>query len=82
MWNRRYKKAQWAWVVDHPIEGVRNALVVEDTLVALQNLAGWARVRWSGQVIGVTGSAGKTTNEGRYRGVLSVEMKVGKTIGT
>src|SRR6476661_3533994 len=42
-------------VVDHPVEGAGPALVVHDTLGALQSLAGWARRRWGGQVIGVTG---------------------------
>jgi UDP-N-acetylmuramoyl-tripeptide--D-alanyl-D-alanine ligase len=68
-------------VVDHPIDGVRNALVVKDTLGALQSLAGWARKRWGGQVIGVTGSAGKTTTKDAIAHLLAAEMKVGKTIG-
>src|ERR1700681_3160959 len=68
-------------VVDHAIDGVRNALVVPDTLGALQSLAGWARKRWGGQVIGVTGSAGKTTTKDAIAHLLSAEMKVGKTIG-
>ena len=68
-------------VVDHSIEGVPSALVVADTLAALQSLAGWARKRWGGQVIGVTGSAGKTTTKDAIAHLLSTEMKVGKTIG-
>jgi len=68
-------------VVDHAMDGVRNALVVPDTLGALQSLAGWARKRWGGQVIGVTGSAGKTTTKDAIAHLLSAEMKVGKTIG-
>jgi UDP-N-acetylmuramoyl-tripeptide--D-alanyl-D-alanine ligase len=68
-------------VVDHAIEGLGNALVVPDTLGALQSLAGWARKRWGGQVIGVTGSAGKTTTKDAIAHLLSAEMKVGKTIG-
>jgi len=68
-------------VVDHPLEGVRNALVVPDTLRALQSLASWGRTCWGGQVIGVTGSAGKTTTKDAIADLLSVEMRVGKTIG-
>jgi UDP-N-acetylmuramoyl-tripeptide--D-alanyl-D-alanine ligase len=68
-------------VVDHAMDGVRNALVVPSTLGALQSLAGWARKRWGGQVIGVTGSAGKTTTKDAIAHLLSAEMKVGKTIG-
>src|SRR5258708_1895720 len=68
-------------VVDHPIEGVRNAMVVPDTLRALQSMARSARAHWGGQVIGVTGSAGKTTTKDAIADLLSVEMKVGKTIG-
>src|SRR6266853_1075698 len=35
-------------VVDHPIEGISNALVVQDTLTTLQSLASRARKRWGG----------------------------------
>src|SRR5437660_244814 len=68
-------------VVDHPVEGGPSAVVVQDTLRALQSLASWARARWGGQVIGVTGSAGKTTTKDAIADLLSVEMKVGRTIG-
>jgi len=42
-------------------------LRVADTLVALEELGAWARRKWGGTVIGVTGSAGKTTTRTRSR---------------
>ncbi|HTM51439.1 MAG TPA: UDP-N-acetylmuramoyl-tripeptide--D-alanyl-D-alanine ligase [Bryobacteraceae bacterium] len=68
-------------VVDRPVDGMGDALVVRDTLQALQSLAAWARKQWGGEVIGVTGSAGKTTTKDAVAELLSTEMKVGKTIG-
>jgi UDP-N-acetylmuramoyl-tripeptide--D-alanyl-D-alanine ligase len=56
-------------------------LVVPDTLCALQNLARWARDHWGGTVVGVTGSAGKTTTKDAIAHLLSSEMSVGRTIG-
>jgi UDP-N-acetylmuramoyl-tripeptide--D-alanyl-D-alanine ligase len=67
-------------VVDHDL--ARPALlVVHDTLAALQTLAAWARCRWGGKVVGVTGSAGKTTTKDAIAHLLAVDRKVGKTIG-
>ncbi len=54
---------------------------VSDTLSALQHLASRARLQWGGQVIGVTGSAGKTTTKDAIAHLLSTAMSVGKTIG-
>lgn len=56
-------------------------LIVEDTLAALQKLAAWARVKWGGRVVAVTGSAGKTTTKDVIAHLLSAEMAAGKTIG-
>ncbi len=67
-------------VVDHDL-GQASLIVVDDTLAALQKLAAWARRRWGGRVVGVTGSAGKTTTKDAIAHLLAVERKVGKTIG-
>jgi UDP-N-acetylmuramoyl-tripeptide--D-alanyl-D-alanine ligase len=67
-------------LVDHAA-GVPGELVVPDTLRALQELGAWARKRWGGTVIGVTGSAGKTTTKDAIAQLLASEMTVGKTVG-
>ena len=69
-----------AVVVDHET-GTPGELVVGDTLTALQRLAAWARTRWDGKVVGVTGSAGKTTTKDAITHLLAEELRVGKTVG-
>ena len=56
-------------------------LIVRDTERALQDLASWARERWGGRVIGVTGSAGKTTTKDAIAHLLEGELPTGKTNG-
>lgn len=56
-------------------------LRVGDTLVALQKAASWAREQYQGTVIGVTGSAGKTSTKDVIAALLATAMPVGKTIG-
>lgn len=68
-------------VVDHPVTAKIPQLVVPDTLAAMQRLAHTARVRWGGTVVGVTGSAGKTTTKDAVATLLSVGMRTGRTIG-
>ncbi len=56
-------------------------MVVPDSLAALQSLGSWARETWGGTVVGVTGSAGKTTTKDAIAHLLAVGVPVGKTIG-
>ncbi len=58
-----------------------SVLVVPDTLAALQQTAVWALGRWGGEVVGVTGSAGKTSTKDVVTSLLAYAMPVGKTIG-
>jgi UDP-N-acetylmuramoyl-tripeptide--D-alanyl-D-alanine ligase len=69
-----------ALVVDHAT-GMPRELVVSDTLCALQQLGAWARRRWGGTVVGVTGSAGKTTTKDAIAHLLSTAIATGKTVG-
>src|SRR6185503_15611826 len=73
-------KAASAAVVERS-SGAAGELVVDDSLVALQRLAAWARREWGGRVVGVTGSAGKTTTKDAIAHLLSTELGVGKTVG-
>jgi UDP-N-acetylmuramoyl-tripeptide--D-alanyl-D-alanine ligase len=70
-----------AAVVVEQKTGSAAELVVSDTLAALQQLAAWARIRWGGRVIGVTGSAGKTTTKDAIAHLLEAELPVGRTVG-
>ncbi len=56
-------------------------LRVADTLTALGELASWARQQWGGAVIGVTGSAGKTTTKDAIAHLLELRGPVGRTAG-
>jgi len=74
------QKGAAAVIAEHPVPGP-NVLVVPDSLAALQTLAAWARQRWGGRIVGITGSAGKTTAKDAIAHLLAVELPVGKTVG-
>jgi UDP-N-acetylmuramoyl-tripeptide--D-alanyl-D-alanine ligase len=56
-------------------------LVVPDTAIALEKLGRAVRERWGGTVIGVTGSAGKTTTKDIIASLVATEYRTGRTIG-
>ncbi len=56
-------------------------LCVADTQAALENVAKELRAEFAGAVVGITGSAGKTTTKEVIAALLAVEMSVGKTVG-
>ena len=68
-----------AAVVDRQMPGP--TLCVPDTQLALEQLGRQARLDWGGTVIGVTGSAGKTTAKDNIAALLAVDHAVGKTVG-
>ncbi len=75
------EKGAAAAIVDRSEIRHERALQVSDTLIALQQLASWARAAWGGKVVAVTGSAGKTTTKDVIADLLGAAMPVGKTAG-
>jgi UDP-N-acetylmuramoyl-tripeptide--D-alanyl-D-alanine ligase len=73
------RKGAVAAIANEPADGP--VLVVPDTLVALQNISSWARDVWGGDVVGITGSAGKTSTKDVVAAMLAASIPVGKTIG-
>jgi len=56
-------------------------LAVDDTLTALQQLAAAVRKLWGKPVVGITGSAGKTTTKEIIAHVLATKYRVLKSLG-
>src|SRR6202795_2869081 len=57
-------------------------MTVDGTLIALQTLASAVRRLWGKQLIGVTGSTGKTTTKEAIAHVLSTRFRMLKSEGT
>ena len=76
-----FARGALAAVVERRMEVAGAQIVVPDTLVWLQETARRKRSEWGGPVVGVTGSAGKTTTKDAIAAVLSAKLRVGKTTG-
>jgi UDP-N-acetylmuramoyl-tripeptide--D-alanyl-D-alanine ligase len=68
-------------IVERHVDAKIPQLIVPDTLAAMQQLARRTRERWGGTVVGVTGSAGKTTTKDAIASLLNVGIRTGRTIG-
>lgn len=72
------------WMVPADVDEARLLMVADGedcVLSALQTLAHAVRKEWGGRVIGVTGSAGKTTTKEAIAQVLGARFKVLKSAG-
>ncbi|WP_166416203.1 UDP-N-acetylmuramoyl-tripeptide--D-alanyl-D-alanine ligase [Cochlodiniinecator piscidefendens] len=73
------EKGAGAALVSHIPDGVSAdapLLLVDDVLEALEDLARAGRARFQGQVVGVTGSVGKTSTKEMLRAILARQGKV------
>jgi UDP-N-acetylmuramoyl-tripeptide--D-alanyl-D-alanine ligase len=75
-----FEKGAVAAVADQDAGG-GPVLRVDDTLRALQDLAAWARREWRGDMVAVTGSAGKTSTKDVIAEMLATEMATAKNEG-
>jgi UDP-N-acetylmuramoyl-tripeptide--D-alanyl-D-alanine ligase len=63
-------------------EALRNhCLVVDDTLLALHQLASTVRTAWGKKIAGVTGSVGKTTTKEILAALLGAKLRILKSEG-
>jgi len=76
-----FEKGAAAAVAERPVEAPGPVEVVPSTLAWLQETAAEARRRWPGLVVGITGSAGKTTTKEAVAAVLATRLRTGKTQG-
>jgi UDP-N-acetylmuramoyl-tripeptide--D-alanyl-D-alanine ligase len=74
-------KGAVAAVSDAQTDAPGSILRVPDVLTALQSLASAVRWEWGGEVVGVTGSAGKTTTKDVIAALLAECFPTAKTVG-
>ncbi|MCS7043437.1 MAG: UDP-N-acetylmuramoyl-tripeptide--D-alanyl-D-alanine ligase [Bryobacteraceae bacterium] len=76
-----FEKGAAAAVVERPVAAGGPLEIVPSTLDWLQQKAAEARRAWPGLVVGITGSAGKTTTKEAVAAVLATRLRTGKTQG-
>jgi UDP-N-acetylmuramoyl-tripeptide--D-alanyl-D-alanine ligase len=74
-------KGAAAVIVDRAVDVACPAIQVPDVYAALRQLAAWARKRWGGKIVAVTGSAGKTTTKEVIAEMLAVGLRTAKSEG-
>jgi UDP-N-acetylmuramoyl-tripeptide--D-alanyl-D-alanine ligase len=79
--QKALERGALAAFVDHEVPPAPGIIRVADTLRYMQDLAQTARTDWAGTVIGVTGSAGKTSTKDAVAHLLGSALAVGKTVG-
>jgi len=70
-----------AVVAERAVDVAAPVVIVRDALKSLQQVACWARRKWGGRIVGVTGSAGKTTTKEIIARMLGGAVAAGKTEG-
>lgn len=76
-----FEKGAIAAIADREISANGMVLRVEDSLEALQKIAGRVRESWGGDVVAVTGSAGKTTTKDVIAEMLAAGIETAKSEG-
>lgn len=70
------------WLAVHSLDfGDKPVIAVEDTLSALHDIARFVRKRLNGPVVAVAGSNGKTTTKELICSILSLRLKIVRTMG-
>lgn len=77
-----FAKGASAAIVERPVLPPHGPLLmVPNTLAALQEIAAAARRHWGGTVVGITGSAGKTSSKEALGTLLSAVIPTSRTTG-
>ncbi|MGX7012836.1 UDP-N-acetylmuramoyl-tripeptide--D-alanyl-D-alanine ligase [Vagococcus silagei] len=79
--NNAFEAGAVLTLSEKPLSDGTPFILVEDTLLALQQLAHWYLNRVNPKVVGITGSNGKTTTKDMTAAVLATTYKTYKTQG-